>query len=123
KWGTPDVIGVLTPRASDIVKLAPEIVSAEIKLDSSALITAFGQACSYALFSHKVYIVIPRASSEEDIARLDSLCRIFGIGLILYNTLTPKEPNYDIRVRATRHEPDIFYVNRNLKTVEDELFS
>lgn len=122
KWGTPDVIGILTSMPSDIVKLPPEIISAEIKLDSSQLITAFGQACSYTLFSHKVYIVIPKSSSEGDISRLDALCRIFGIGLVLFDTQNPKDPQYDIRVRAIRHEPDIFYVNKNLKLVETELF-
>src|SRR4030042_6383370 len=66
KWGTPDVVGVRAPRPSDILKLPAEIVSAEIKTDSNSLITAFGQACSYRLFSHKVYLVIPNSSSESD---------------------------------------------------------
>lgn len=53
KWGTPDVIGKREPRRSDIIKGATEIVSAEIKTDSAQLVTAFGQACAYKLFSHK----------------------------------------------------------------------
>ena len=122
KWGTPDVVGMREAKRSDIIKPPTEIVVAEIKLDSSSLITAFGQACSYKLFAHKSYIVVPETSSEDDIARLDALARIFGIGLILMNPADPKSPNFTIRVRATRHEPDIFYVNKNLKLVEDELF-
>ncbi|MEW6358005.1 MAG: hypothetical protein AB1696_16850 [Planctomycetota bacterium] len=122
KWGTPDVVGVRAPRPSDILKLPAEIVSAEIKLDTSSLITAFGQACSYRLFSHKVYLVVPNAASEADIARLDALCRLYGIGLILFDAEKPKDPGFEIRVRATKHEPDMFYVNKNLKAVEDELF-
>ncbi len=122
KWGTPDVIGVLRPRESDILQFPAEIVSAEVKVDSNALITAFGQACSYRLFSHKVYLVIPDAVSESDLAQLDALCRVFGLGFILFDAENPEEPNYQIRVRATRHEPDMFYANRNLKVVEDELF-
>src|SRR5207245_4914040 len=78
KWGTPDVIGVLKPRPTDIFPFPTEIVSAEVKLDYSGLITAFGQACSYKLFSHKSYIVVPETAQEEDISRLDSLCMIFG---------------------------------------------
>jgi len=54
KWGTPDVIGKREPLRSDIVKGPTEIVSAEIKVDTKDLITAFGQACSYKLFSHKI---------------------------------------------------------------------
>src|SRR5437762_2372346 len=73
KWGTPDVIGVLKPRPTDIFTFPTEIVSAEVKLDYSGLITAFGQACSYKLFSHKSYIVVPETAQEEDISRLDSL--------------------------------------------------
>lgn len=122
KWGTPDVIGVNTSRASDIIKKPTEIVSAEIKSDSNGLITAFGQACSYRLFSHKSYIVVPKNSSGEDLGRLDGLCQIFGIGLILFDPRNVSEPNFEIRVRALRNEPDMFYVNKNLKEIEDQLF-
>lgn len=123
KWGTPDVIGIRRSRESDIIKLPTEIVSAEVKTDSNGLITAFGQACSYKLFSHKSYIVVPLDSSEEDLARLDALCLIFGIGLILFDRTKTSVPGFQIRARATRHEPDMFYVNKNLKEIEDELFS
>jgi hypothetical protein len=123
KWGTPDVIGIREPRASDIVKPPTEIIAAEIKVDSGNLITAFGQACSYKLFSHKSYIVVPRGSPEEDIARLDALGRIFGVGLILFDANDPKEPKFEIRVRSAKHEPDMFYVNKYMKLVEDKLFS
>lgn len=123
KWGTPDVVGVREARRSDIIKPPTEIVSAEIKLDPSNLITAFGQACSYKLFSHKSYIVVPDNSSEDDIARLDALSRIFGIGLVIFNPLDPKNPDFRIRSRASREEPDMFYVNKYLKLVEDDLFA
>lgn len=123
KWGTPDVIGIRDPRKSDIIKPPTEIVSAEIKFDTAALITAFGQACSYKLFSHKSYLVIPKDSLEEDIARLDALCRIFGIGLILFDNSTSEAPEFQIRVRAAKHEPDMFYANKYMKLVEDKLFS
>jgi len=122
KWGTPDVIGIREPRKSDIIKPATEIISAEIKTDTGNLITAFGQACSYRLFSHKAYIVVPKESPEEDLARIDSLCMIYGIGLILFDKYNSKSPQYEIRVRASKHEPDMFYVNKYLKIVEDDLF-
>ena len=123
KWGTPDVIGIREPRKSDIIKFPTEIVTAEIKLDSTNLITAFGQACAYRLFSHKSYIVVPINSPEDDIARLDTLSRIFGIGFILFDSSSPKDPHFTIRVRAATHDPDMFYVNRCMKIIEDELFS
>ncbi len=74
------------------------------------------------MFSHKSYIVVPADSPEDDLARLDTLARIFGVGLILFNAADPKTPNFDIRVRAAREEPDMFYVNRCMKLIEDDLF-
>jgi len=122
KWGTPDVIGVREPRKSDIVKFPTEIISAEVKVDGTELITAFGQACAYRLFSHKAYLVVPTSSLEEDVARLDVLARLFGIGLILFDSTSPTEPRFAIRVRASKNEPDGFYVNRCLRFVERQLF-
>ena len=123
KWGTPDVIGKREPRRSDIVKPPTEIVSAEIKTDTRDLITAFGQACAYKLFSHKSYLVIPKSSPESDISRLDSLCLIFGIGLILFDNTQPDDPKFEIRVRAIKHEPDMFYVNSYMRMIEKDLFT
>jgi hypothetical protein len=123
KWGTPDVVGIREPKKSDIIKPPTEIVSAEIKADKTALIIAFGQACAYKLFSHRSYIVIPSVSQEEDIARLDVLCRTIGLGLILFDATKPETPGFEIRVRAARHEPDMFYVNKYMRLVEEELFS
>jgi hypothetical protein len=123
KWGTPDVIAVREAKRSDIIKPPTEIISAEIKLDVAGLITAFGQSCSYKLFSHKSYLVVPRGSSEEDISRLDSLARIFGIGLVLFDANDPENPQFTIRARASREEPDMFYVNKYLRLVEDDLFT
>ena len=122
KWGTPDVIGVREAKKSDIIKFETEIVSAEVKLDAANLITAFGQACAYRLFSHKSYLVVPSASAQADLARLDALCRIFGIGLILFNVADPQSPGFEIRVRAAKHDPDMFYVNKCMKVIEDDLF-
>jgi hypothetical protein len=123
KWGTPDVIGVLKPKPTDIFPFPMEIVSVEIKIDTYGLITAFGQACSYKLFSHKSYIVVPASSHVEDLSRLDSLCLIFGLGLIIFNPQNPKEPNFSIKTRAISHKPDMFYVNKHIREIADELLS
>jgi len=53
KWGTPDVLGVYKPLASNLVKFSIEIVSAEVKVNPQEAITAFGQAAAYRLFSAK----------------------------------------------------------------------
>jgi hypothetical protein len=123
KWGTPDVIGKWESPPGHMVKGLTEIVSAEIKTDSSQLITAFGQACAYKIFSHKSYLVVPKASNQDDISRLDALCQIFGIGLVLFDNTNMDNPDFEIRVRPARHEPDMFYVNKYAKEVERELFN
>jgi hypothetical protein len=120
KWGTPDVVGVIKPSMSDIIKEI-EIITAEIKTDTSALITAFGQACAYKLFSHRVYLVIPEQSSKADIDRLDSLCCLFGIGLITLNNMDPNNPNFQIKNRAQKAIPDTFYLNTKIKIIADKL--
>lgn len=123
KWGTPDVIGKRESMRSDIIKGATEIVSAEIKTETLQLVTAFGQACAYKLFSHRVYLVIPRQAQKEEISRLDSLCQIFGIGLVTFDADNPATPDFRIQVRPARHEPDLFYTNKNMALIERELFS
>jgi hypothetical protein len=110
KWGTPDVIGVYKALASHRIKFDLEIISAEIKIDPQQPVVAFGQAVAYRLFSAKSYIVMPNSMSEEDSGRLEALCMLFGIGLVLFET-NLDEPDFTIRVRAQRYPPDMFYVN------------
>lgn len=122
KWGTPDVLGINESNRSDIIKHETEIVSAEIKIDDFGLITAFGQACAYKSFSHKVYIVIPKSASEEDKSRIESLSLIFGIGLIFFDASNKENPNFEIRVRPIKHEPDSFYINKYIRLIEKRLW-
>jgi len=122
RWGTPDVIGLAESRRSDVIKGPTSIVSAEIKVDTNGLVTGFGQACAYKLFSHKSYLAIPQETSPDELARLDSLCLIFGIGLVTFNAKNPAAPDFKLIVRALKHEPDLFYTNRYVAHVEKELF-
>jgi len=120
KWGTPDVLGINKFPDRKVFKPLIEIVSAEIKTDTNNLVTAFGQACAYKLFSHKVYLVIPK-EAEKDVARIESLCLRFGIGLILFDRENPENPKFEIRTRAIKQEPDYFYVNEYLGNKEELL--
>lgn len=122
KWGTPDVIGKRESSRRDLIKGPTEIVSAEIKTDTLQLVTAFGQACAYKLFSHKVYLVVPSQSQNEELSRLDSLCQIFGIGLVTFDAESPLAPDFRILVRPARHEPDLFYTNKYISRIEKDLF-
>ncbi|MFT3976844.1 MAG: hypothetical protein QM688_06995 [Sphingomonas bacterium] len=113
KWGTPDVMGVLKPRAQDIFKFEPQIVTAEIKATPSQPVVAFGQAVAYRLFSHKSYIVVPRTTTSDDMNRLKSLCSIHGVGLVIF-TLDKERPDYSVVVLPAVASPDMFYVNNML---------
>jgi hypothetical protein len=53
---------------------------------------------------------MPTTLTEEDQSRLESLCMLFGVGLVLFN-LNKEAPEFSIRVRAQRFSPDMFYVN------------
>jgi len=113
KWGTPDVLGVLKPRAQDIFKFEPQIVTAEIKATPGQPVVAFGQAVAYRLFSHKSYIVVPRTTTSDDMSRLKSLCSIHGVGLVVF-TLDKQQPDYTVVVLPALASPDMFYVNSML---------
>ena len=124
KFGTPDVVGVYRSSKRDIVQFPEEIVAAEIKTSPGDSVTAFGQAVWYRLFSSKSYVVMPETIPTADYDRLESLCLLFGIGLVLF-TLNPDNPNYSIRVRAQRFAPDMFYVNefaRRLDEINSDAF-
>jgi len=118
KWGTPDVVGVFKPLASNRVKFDLEIISAEIKTNSSQSIEAFGQATAYRLFSHKVYLVMPAEIPEEDQSRLEALSMLFGIGLVQFQP-DIEDPDFRVRIRAQRFSPDMFYVNEFADRLHD----
>ncbi len=125
KWGTPDVIGVLKPRAQDIFKFEPQIVTAEIKAVPSQPVVAFGQAVAYRLFSHKSYIVVPNSTTSDDMNRLKSLCSIHGVGLVIF-ALNKDQPDYAVVVLPVNAAPDMFYVNsmlERLKSSEPKLLN
>jgi len=121
RWGTPDVIGTYRILGFGTIQPPVEIISAEIKTDTNQLISAFGQACAYKIFSHKVYLVIPKEARSFDIKRIQSLCLKFGIGLILFDKNNKDNPNFEILTRAMKSDPDYFYVNDYLRKLGEEL--
>ena len=121
KWGTPDVIGLFQPRKTDAIQFTEEVVAVEIKIDTASLIVAFGQACAYKLFAHRVYIAVPRDANSKDLKRLDALAGVVGIGLVKFNAEDPENPDFQVMVRAAKHEPDYFYTNELLGKFKNEL--
>jgi len=67
---------------------------------------------------------MPTTLTQEDQSRLESLCMLFGVGLVLFD-LDKSNPRFSIRVRAQRFSPDMFYVNEfadRLKLHDAETF-
>jgi len=122
RWGTPDVLGKYEGRRSDVVKGMTCIVAAEVKTDTTNLLTGFGQACAYRLFSHKSYLVIPEHTSTDERDRLEALCHMYGIGLVMFDAFSPAKPNFRLLARPVKHEPDLSYTNRYIRHVEGRLF-
>lgn len=125
KWGTPDVVGVYRPLTHDLVKFTPEIVVAEIKVNPYQPVVAFGQAIAYRLFATRAYVVMPKTMSAEDQSRLESLCQLFGLGLVLFDPSNPAEPEFQIRVRSVPVRPDMYYANefaRRLHAIAPDKF-
>ena len=119
KWWTPDVVGIAKlPKGIRTLGFTPEIIAAEIKTatDGDSVISGFGQACAYQVFSHKTYLVVPKESDNLD--RLVALCDIFGIGLVLF-TSNKDKPDFDIRARARANAPNPFYVSRFFQGMAD----
>jgi hypothetical protein len=113
KWGTPDVVGYF--RVSPGVKYKSQqivsFVSAEIKSDPNKPVEAFGQACAYLRFSHKVYLVLPLTITEDDKQLIETLCGIVHIGLVFFDPSDKKNPRFQIRMRPEPHEPDPIMLN------------
>ena len=112
KWTNPDVVGVRLFQTADGIRVQ-ELISGEIKdsLKLPDLVTGFGQACAYKLFSHRSYLVIPAEIDSEDFHRLDTLCGKFKVGLVLFNTSDSEKFSWEIRHRAELDEPDPVYYN------------
>jgi hypothetical protein len=123
RWGTPDVLGKYEGRRSDVIKGMTSIVAAEIKVDTSNLLTGFGQACAYRLFSHKSYLVIPASTAPDELDRLEALCHMHGIGLVTFDSLSVIRPSFRLLARPVKHEPDLSYTNRYIRHVEGRLFN
>jgi hypothetical protein len=122
KWATPDVIGVFRVHDQGRYKgnQITSFISAEIKLDDSgtAAIEAFGQACAYLEFSHKVYLVLPQTIVEVNKRRIESLAQILGLGLVFFDPTRTENVPFEIRVRPQLREPNPAALN-DVLNIED----
>ncbi len=118
-WKTPDVVGVMRPSQYSGFNFEHEIIVAEIKIQDKpdAYITGFGQVCAYRLSSHKQFLVIPKTVQD---ARLESLCRVFGIGLIYFDdSAEPDIGIYELRLPPQKCAPNLFYTTQFINEIRD----
>ena len=118
KYNTPDVMGTLKRQPGDLIDFPIVVVSAEVKTNPDEAIVGFGQACAYRLFSHKSYLAIPNTTSENELGRVELLCHMFGIGLILFAP-DSKEPKPVLKIRAAVHLPNMSHLTKNLKKIPE----
>lgn len=125
KWFTPDVIGIFDHQSgmssfgANKLPFVPEVVSAEIKADAKdeELLKGFGQASSYLLFSHKVFLVIPQAASKAIKDRLEVMCEKAGLGLIIESP----QHKYELVVSAWKQEPELVHLIPLIPKIEAKL--
>jgi hypothetical protein len=63
--------------------------------------------------------------AKEDRDRIEALCMLFGVGLVYFNP-NLNDLDFEIRVRAQRFSPDMFYVNEfltQLNKVKPDVFA
>ena len=111
KWGTPDVVGVISQASDEYFQFPTQIIAVEIKNTPSGYWEALGQAVTYRLFAHRTYVVVPKTptKSSDEFQRLETLCALFGIGLFTFDR-DSSPLDFQPRVPAQTTTPDIYYV-------------
>ncbi len=118
KWANPDVIGF---KAYDNSFSRSKIISAEVKTSESAgdILKGFGQCCSYKLFSHKVYLVIP--SSVKIMPRISALCIRHNIGLVIFDLKDAMDDvDWDVKNEPYFEEPDYDFVDTMFDKMKED---
>ena len=121
KWENPDVMGwysELTFASQQLV-----LVSGELKTSSrwDDIVTGFGQAASYLLFSHKSYLAIPRQTNQDDKRKIEALCVILGVGLLFFDNNNVDDPKFEVGNRPIRREPDIYFLTKRASEFKELL--
>ena len=119
--GTPTVLGLAERQPGGREAPMPGIVSAQIEAQTGGYIDAFGQACAALLFARRSYLVVPKGKRLEVHMHLHALCRMFGLGLVLFDNFSAVTPGFRLAVRAVDHDPDPVYASRCVKQLEAEL--
>lgn len=107
QWTRPDITLVAVKMHEFIPGKSIEVFTFEIKPFWAINIDGVFEASSHSAFANRSFLAIHVAQDVPDalIDRLESECKRFGTGLILFNDVTDWG-TYEIRVDAQRHTPD-----------------
>lgn len=108
-WGKPDVIGLRF--VSNPADATAETVAVRIARSSADLPAAFGQACSFKLCCHRVYLAIQKEFGSTEVVRCTAVCTRFRIGLIAVCGAGGDVPMIGLAARAAADEPDPVWAN------------
>jgi hypothetical protein len=115
---TPTVLGLAEAQLGGTQAPLPGIVSAQIESQTSDHIDAFGHACAARLFARRSYLVVPKRKRIEELMHLHALCKMFGLGLVLFDNLSVANPGFRLAVHAMDHDPDPDYASRCIQQLE-----
>ena len=105
KWENPDVIGIF----KNDINQEPIFIAGELKISSDwkDIIQGLGQALSYLLFTHKTILAIPKNINREDQRKMESLCANIQIGLVLFDSTNPNNPEFEMDIDSKKeYTPD-----------------
>lgn len=120
RWGNPDVVGCIKPLPDYVVRFDPEIVTAEIKLatDREGVFKGFGQALSYQVFSHKVYLVLPKDVKGGLKNELSIRCDFHGLGLVWFDS-KDKNTTWEVEFKPRKVNPDMIQLNEFAEKIKN----
>ena len=119
--GTPTVLGLAETPPENGQAPAQGIVSAQIECSTRGHINAFGQACAARLYARRSYLVVHKGKRIEEHMHLHALCRMFGLGLVIFDNFGGANPCFRLAVHAVDHVPDPVYESRCLKQLGEAL--
>lgn len=84
KFGHIDVVGVKERKSN--LSSQPEIVAVEVKRGAARFLNSVGQALSYSLYAHRVYLAWEKPEYQEFSDEEIDIAAKFGVGLLHINS-------------------------------------
>jgi len=106
-WTRPDFVVIGIQKYEYTPGVVRDIETFEVKPSSSGIDAVF-ETAAHSRFATKSHLAIQKEDeepSEEDLARIESECQRFGLGLIVFR-VPETHDDWDYKVEPIRKEPD-----------------